>query len=122
MGTRLLEGLKNVVGRSPVFGEVHGQGLMVCAEFVEPDGSPSSTASRGSAVRSSASGSVVRLAPPLCITAAEVDHFVAIVADSISAMEKSARRRSWFGGRQQLEKRPHANGRACVAHRRPTTD
>ena len=36
-----------------------------------------------------ARGQVVRLAPPLCITASEVDQLVAIVADSIRALEKT---------------------------------
>jgi len=31
---------------------------------------------------------VLRLAPPLCITAAEVDQLTAIVADSVIALEK----------------------------------
>src|SRR6185369_1663156 len=39
MGERLLEGLRSAVGTSPIIGEVRGRGLMVCAEFVEPDGS-----------------------------------------------------------------------------------
>ena len=39
MGTRLLEGLRGAIGKSPIVGEVRGRGLMVCAEFVEPNGS-----------------------------------------------------------------------------------
>src|SRR6185369_4346656 len=39
MGKRLLDGLRSAVGASPIIGEVRGRGLMVCAEFVEPDGS-----------------------------------------------------------------------------------
>ena len=83
MGKRLLEGLERAVAGSPIVGEVRGRGLMVCAEFVEPDGSgrPLDRArvaevdrlawERGAIVY--ARGQVVRLAPPLCITAAEVD-------------------------------------------------
>ncbi len=35
-----------------------------------------------------ARGTVLRLAPPLCISAAEVDQLVDIVADSIGALQK----------------------------------
>src|SRR5678815_3599371 len=39
MGTRLLEGLRQAVGKNRLVGEVRGRGLMVCVELVEPDGS-----------------------------------------------------------------------------------
>ena len=99
MGTRLLEGMKSAVGKSPIVGEVRGRGLMVCAEFVEPDGSGKPLDKtlvadldrlaweRGAIVY--ARHNVVRLAPPLCITAAEVDQLVGMVADSINAVEKA---------------------------------
>jgi len=102
MGTRLLEGLQSAVGHSPIVGEVRGRGLMVCAEFVEPDGSRRPLDrnrvadldrlawERGAIVY--ARGSVIRLAPPLCITPSEVDQLVSIVADSIESLEKSGRR------------------------------
>jgi adenosylmethionine-8-amino-7-oxononanoate aminotransferase len=98
MGTRLLEGLRAAVGASPIVGEVRGRGLMVCVEFVEPDGSGRSLAparvaeidrktwDRG--VIAYARGTVVRLAPPLCITSGEVDHLVGVVADSIRELER----------------------------------
>jgi putrescine---pyruvate transaminase len=99
MGARLREGLRGAVGRSPIVGEVRGRGLMVCAEFVAPDGSGQPLDrdrvalldrlgwERGAILY--ARGSVVRLAPPLCITPGEVDQLVAIVADSISTLEKT---------------------------------
>jgi adenosylmethionine-8-amino-7-oxononanoate aminotransferase len=102
MGTRLAEGLRSAVGGSPIVGEVRGRGLMVCAELVEPTGSgrPLDRArvadldglawERGAIVY--ARGSVVRLAPPLCITPGEVDQLVGIVADSIVALEKTCAR------------------------------
>ncbi len=99
MGARLLEGLRRAVGGSRIVGEVRGRGLMVCAEFVAPDGSGQPLDrnrvadldrlgwERGAILY--ARGSVVRLAPPLCITPGEVDQLVAIVADSIGALEKT---------------------------------
>jgi adenosylmethionine-8-amino-7-oxononanoate aminotransferase len=75
---------------------------MVCAELVEPDGSGRTLApervaeldrktwERGAIV--SARGSVVRLAPPLCITAGEVDQLIGIVADSVESLAKDLAR------------------------------
>jgi adenosylmethionine-8-amino-7-oxononanoate aminotransferase len=97
MGRRLRDGLEGAVGKRAIVGEVRGRGLLVCVDLVEPDGSgrPLDGArvaqidrkawDRGAIVF--ARGSVVRLAPPLCITADEVDQLVGIVADSIAALE-----------------------------------
>ena len=97
MGTRLREGLEQAVGKRRIVGEVRGRGLLVCAELVEPDGSGRALADtqvarldrkaweRGAIVY--ARGSVVRLAPPLCITPQEVDQLVDIVAASIDELE-----------------------------------
>ena len=85
------------VGKRRIVGEVRGRGLMVCVEFVEPDGSghPLDQAQvakldrkawdRGAIVY--ARGRVVRLAPPLCITREEVDRLVDIVAGSIEELD-----------------------------------
>jgi adenosylmethionine-8-amino-7-oxononanoate aminotransferase len=98
MGARLLEGLQSAVGGRPIVGEVRGRGLLVCVDFVEPDGSgrpldadrvaalDRKAWDRGAIVY--ARGTVLRLAPPLCITGAEVDQLVGIVADSIADLEK----------------------------------
>ena len=78
-------------------GEVRGRGLMSCVEPVESGGSgrPLDGAQvarldrlawdRGAIVY--ARGSVIRLAPPLCITGGEVDQLVDIVAASIARLE-----------------------------------
>jgi len=97
MGARLLEGLQGAVGKNRLVGEVRGRGLLVCAELVEPNGSgrpldPKTVLTldrkawdRGAIVY--ARGSVLRLAPPLCITRDEVDQLVAIVAASIDDLD-----------------------------------
>ena len=97
MGARLLAGLGSAVGGKRIVGEVRGRGLMVCVELVEPNGSgrPLDGArvasldqkawTRGAIVY--ARGSVVRLAPPLCISREEVDQLVDIVAASIEELE-----------------------------------
>ena len=97
MGARLRDGLEAAIGKRRIVGEVRGRGLLVCAEFVEPSGlgrplPPSEVAKldrmawdRGAIVY--ARGNVIRLAPPLCITPAEVDQLVGIVADSVKELE-----------------------------------
>jgi adenosylmethionine-8-amino-7-oxononanoate aminotransferase len=71
-------------------------------DFVQPDGSgrpldPKHVGEldrkaweRGAIVH--ARGTVLRLAPPLCITAAEVDELVGIVADSIDSLQRDLAR------------------------------
>jgi L-2,4-diaminobutyrate transaminase len=98
MGARLRDGLHQAVGKKRIVGEVRGRGLLVCAELVEPDGSgrpldkekvaklDRKAWDRGAIV--SARGQVVRLAPPLCITPAEVDQLVDVVAASIGDLER----------------------------------
>jgi adenosylmethionine-8-amino-7-oxononanoate aminotransferase len=102
MGARLLDGLQDRIGKRPIVGEVRGRGLLVCADLVEPDGSGRALAparvaeldrkawERGAIVY--ARGTVLRLAPPLCITPAEVDQLVGIVADSIEALQRDIER------------------------------
>ena len=101
MGARLLDGLQQAVGKKRIVGEVRGRGLMVCAELVAPDGSgrpldkelvarlDRKAWDRGAIVY--ARGQVVRLAPPLCITPAEVDQLVDIVVASIEELEGELR-------------------------------
>jgi putrescine---pyruvate transaminase len=98
MGARLLEGLRDAVGKRAIVGEVRGRGLMTCIDLVEPLGSgrpldPKLVArldrkawDRGAIVY--ARGTVLRLAPPLCITREEVDQLVGIVAESLADLER----------------------------------
>ena len=102
MGTRLLAGLQAAIGKSRIVGEVRGRGLLVCAELVEPNGSgrpldkdlvaslDRKAWDRGAIVY--ARGNVLRLAPPLCITPAEIDTLVDIVAGSVRELESETAR------------------------------
>jgi len=102
MGARLLAGLQDAVGKLSIVGEVRGRGLMACVDFVEPNGSgePLDPSLVGKLDRASwergaivyARGNVLRLAPPLCITRAEVDTLVDIVAASVRHLDAEARR------------------------------
>ena len=80
----------------PIVGEVRGRGLMVCVDLVEPDGSGSRSTPRVATLDRKAwdrgaivyaRGTVLRLAPPLCITA-EVDQLVDIVADTVNELAR----------------------------------
>jgi putrescine---pyruvate transaminase len=98
MGRRLLDGLTQALAGRPIVGEVRGRGLMVCVDFVKPDGSGQALDGahvadldrlawdRGAIVY--ARGTVLRLAPPLCITPSEVDQLVAVVTESIDDLER----------------------------------
>jgi putrescine aminotransferase len=102
MGTRLVEGLREALKKREIVGEVRGRGLLAAVELVEPGGTGRSLEAkqvaeldrkawdRGAIVY--ARGSVVRFAPPLCITGAEVDELVGIAADSIEALERDLTR------------------------------
>ena len=102
MGLRLRDGLRAAVGRHPIVGEVRGRGLLVCVDFVQPDGSgrPLDPKHVGELDRKAwergaivyARGTVLRLAPPLCITASEVDELVSMVADSIDSLQRDLAR------------------------------
>lgn len=98
MGAELLDELKSAVGRHSIVGEVRGRGLMVCVDLVEPDGSgrpldakrvadlDRKAWDRGAIVY--ARGSVLRLAPPLCITREEVRLLATMVAESIDDLQR----------------------------------
>jgi putrescine---pyruvate transaminase len=101
MGSRLVDRLLDAVGNRAIVADVRGRGLMACVELIEPDRSgralPASTMSKlehriwqnGAIVYSK--GSILRLAPPLCINAEEVDFLIKVVADSISELDQQLR-------------------------------
>jgi len=81
---------------------VRGRGLLAAVDLVEPDGSGRALDAkrvaeldrkawdRGAIVY--ARGSALRLAPPLSITAQEIDQLVGIVAESIEELERDVSR------------------------------
>jgi 4-aminobutyrate aminotransferase len=83
-GEYLLKALADLQGESPIVGDVRGIGLMLAAEFVEPDGKrPNTVAVRRILDRALADGllmypcghwtQTIRLIPPLTITRDQVD-------------------------------------------------
>lgn len=86
MGERLQQGLAGVAADHPVIGDVRGRGLMVGNEFTAPDGSPDAeTATRAHKAAAEKGlllltcgphGNVVRMIPPLIVTADQIDEAV----------------------------------------------
>ncbi|HET6492971.1 MAG TPA: aspartate aminotransferase family protein [Burkholderiales bacterium] len=97
MGARLHSTLERLVGDLPIVGEVRSRGLMLAVELVDPqhrdqplDGTLTSSLNirawkKGAAAP--AKGSVLRVAPPLSISAAEVDELAHILAESIRELQ-----------------------------------
>ncbi len=94
-GARMQEGLRKVAAEHPVIGDVRGLGLMVGNEFTTPDGRPD-TATAVRAHQAAAErglllltcgphGNVVRMIPPLVVTAEQVDEAVSLWADAVGA-------------------------------------
>ncbi|MGQ0749654.1 MAG: aminotransferase family protein [Betaproteobacteria bacterium] len=97
MGARLHAALEKLVGDLPIVGEVRSRGLMLAVELVDPqrrdrplDGKLTAslnirTWNKGAVAP--ARGSVLRVAPPLSISAAEVDELAHILADSLRELQ-----------------------------------
>lgn len=100
VGARLIRGLSELVGKYAVLGEVRGKGLMIGVTLVDPGtGDPSPRAAnrvleeakcRGLLIgKGGLYGNALRIAPPLSITADEVDEGLAILTDAIDASDRS---------------------------------
>jgi 4-aminobutyrate aminotransferase len=94
-GKQLQQGLRRLQQEHPVIGDVRGRGLMTGVEFVKGDGRPHPDIVMAIQSHCLAAGvllsrcgpyqQTIRLAPPLIITAAEIDHFLAIFAEALQA-------------------------------------
>jgi 4-aminobutyrate aminotransferase len=94
-GLRLLEGLRKVAADHPGIADVRGLGLMVGNEFCTPDGAPdTAAATRAHAAAAERGlllltcgpyGNVVRMIPPLVVTAEQVDEAVGMWAQAVRA-------------------------------------
>ncbi|WP_219412887.1 aspartate aminotransferase family protein [Pseudonocardia nigra] len=94
-GVRLRDGLRKVAADHPGIADVRGLGLMVGNEFCTPDGAPdpaaalrahAAAAERGLLLLTCGPfGNVVRMIPPLIVTAEQVDEGVALWSEAVSA-------------------------------------
>ncbi len=94
-GLRLRDGLQKVAADQPGIADVRGLGLMVGNEFCTPDGAPDTAAATRAHAAAAERGlllltcgpyaNVVRMIPPLIVTAEQVDEAVALWADALRA-------------------------------------
>jgi len=95
MGQVLIDGLQEIQKEFPVIGDVRGLGLMVGAEFTNPDGSPGSEISKAVKGRCMENGlllllcgtyhQVVRWIPPLVVSEAQIQAALEIFGGSVAA-------------------------------------
>jgi 4-aminobutyrate aminotransferase len=98
MGRRFQEGLGPVVEAAPWIAEMRGKGLMLALETTQPgslDPSPERTARLHEGCKKAGLltgkgglyGNVLRITPPLTVTAAEIDEAVAVMSEVIEGIE-----------------------------------
>lgn len=103
LGTYLLDGLRDVAKECDWVGDVRGKGLMIGMEFVEP-GTTSPSPAAATAMLNEAKdrhllvgkgglkGNVIRMAPPMTLTADEAEEGLAALRGALSATnERMAR-------------------------------
>ncbi len=98
LGARLLDGLRGLAAQHPAVGEVRGRGLMAGVELVRPGGKEPDAAAAGRMMEETKArgliigkgglyGNALRIAPPLTVTAAEVDEALAVIGDSLHTLD-----------------------------------
>ncbi len=98
MGAYLLSALKDIQSRHPSIGDVRGKGLMIGVEFVKDQGTREPAeklrdhvvdiAFRMGLLTLGCGKSVIRLAPPLSVSRAEVDEALNILEDALTIAEQ----------------------------------
>ena len=86
-GAELVAGLERIAARASLLGAVRGRGLM-CAFDVTVGGAPALQAAlleRGYLVGANVARDVIRVYPPLVVTAAEIAGFLAALDDCVRA-------------------------------------
>jgi alanine-glyoxylate transaminase/(R)-3-amino-2-methylpropionate-pyruvate transaminase len=95
MGRRLKAGLQDVMARHPLIGDVRGMGLMLGVELVRDRATREPAAQETLAVWEAArelgllvgkgglDGNVLRIQPPLCINAADVDFALEVLDEAL---------------------------------------
>jgi 4-aminobutyrate aminotransferase len=98
MGAYLLSALKDIQSRHPSIGDARGKGLMIGVEFVKDQGTREPAeklrdhvvdiAFRMGLLTLGCGKSVIRLAPPLSVSRAEVDEALNIFEDALTIAEQ----------------------------------
>ena len=100
-GRQLRAALEPLVDKFACVGEVRGKGLMVGVELVEPGGRDAAAGLAASAMEATRQrgllvgkgglrGNVLRVAPPLSVTEAEIDEGAAMILDAIAEVAAGA--------------------------------
>jgi 4-aminobutyrate aminotransferase len=100
LGARLIGGLRDATRRCSVVGEVRGKGLMIGIELIAPDGAPNPAAASAAHELARQHGlligkgglhaNVLRVSPPMTLTDAEAEEGLAILADVLTAVDRSS--------------------------------
>lgn len=101
VGAYAQDALKDIMSRHPSIGDVRGKGLMIGVEFVKDRESKAydpamrdkvvDIAFENGLLLLGCSKSVIRIAPPLCITKAEIDEGLAVFEQAVTEAEKALR-------------------------------
>jgi predicted acetylornithine/succinylornithine family transaminase len=83
MGQRLHEGLASLADRHPSIREVRGMGLLVGVELTEPAAAVVDRCRERGLIVNATGDKVVRFAPPLIVSTAEVDEAVQLFAQAL---------------------------------------
>lgn len=95
MGERLADGLRKIAADNPIIGDVRGMGLMRAAEFTtggRPDPDAAARVQRAAVERGlllltcGARGNVIRMMPPLIVTADQVDEALDVFATAVATV------------------------------------
>ena len=96
LGNHLLAGMRKLMGKHPVIGDVRGTGLMVAMEFVKDRATkePAKEACAqfferckdlGALVgKGGLNGNIIRITPPMCITKADLDFLLEVMDVALS--------------------------------------
>ena len=97
-----MDQLAPLAEKLPAVGEVRGRGLMIAVELVRPGGRDPDPAAAGAALegcrrrgllvgKGGVHGNVLRIAPPLSVTAAEIDEAAAALIDALVEVDAARR-------------------------------
>jgi len=97
-GKQLIDGVRLVADKTPGIGDVRGLGLLVGSEFTTADGEPDNATAQAAQKAAAERGlllltcgaymNVVRMIPPLVVTAEQVEEALGIWADVVASVTK----------------------------------
>jgi 4-aminobutyrate aminotransferase len=114
-GEQLRAGLQRLRSRFPVIGDVRGLGLMMAMDLVKGPNEPLDPALRDAVVQTAftkgllllgCGESAIRFCPPLCISAAQVDHALQILEEILQAQSAACAGFASYTGDTRLAHEP----------------